>query len=91
MYVEGTFGQPLPSTPITMLYWSAPHRPGMLATVLDWSLQLVGTEPDLQCSGDAVIEAEKVTGQKLLPTTVTPKGANVCPAGQKMGDSCVMK
>jgi hypothetical protein len=63
----------------------------MLATILDWSLQLLGTGPDLHKEADSVIRPEKVVGHMLLPTTVTPMGANVCPGGQKIGDSCMMK
>jgi len=63
----------------------------MLATILDLSLQLLGTGPNLQTSDDPGIAPEKVVGQMLLPKTVTPMGANVCPGGQKIGDSCMMK
>ncbi len=63
----------------------------MLANILDWSLQLLGTCPNLHKKGDSVIRKENVVGHMLLPTTVTPMGANVCPGGQKIGDSCMMK
>jgi hypothetical protein len=63
----------------------------MLATTLDLSPQLLGTDPVLQNSADPVIGSENVFGHMLLPTIVTPIGANVCPRGQIMGDSCMMK
>ena len=64
----------------------------MPATFLALSLQVLGTVPDLQWSGDPNISLGNGLGHKVPPTTeMTPMGANVCPGGQKMGVRSVTK
>jgi hypothetical protein len=63
----------------------------MPATFLALSLQVLGTAPDLQFPGDPNISLGNGLGHITLPTIVTPTGANVCPAGQKMGVRSVTK
>jgi hypothetical protein len=71
-----------------LLYWSGPQRSGMLAILMDDSLQAPGIGLDLQM----ICELEKGRGHKAPPATVIkPLGAKVDPAGQNMGVSSVMK
>ncbi len=66
-----------------------PQRSGVLAIFTDAALQVVGTGDGLHISAGAGLG--KGTGHMVVPTTVTPIGANVDPRGQNRGVSSVMK
>ena len=66
-----------------------PQKSGMLAIFVDAALQTAGTGNGLQLWAGAGLG--KGTGHMVVPTTLTPFGANVDPRGQNRGVSSVMK
>ena len=86
----GATGQPLTSNgPAGLEYMFDPQKSGMLAIFTDAALQAAGTGNGLQLWAGAGLG--KGTGHMVVPTTVTPIGANVDPRGQNRGVSSVMK